>query len=115
MKRELAKVSQTTAILVEINENKVGPSVRALVEVTAEEILTEARKKSWLWILVPLHAKEKQKASGWTGINISFRNEVQVAQDVIGYNFASKTSDVNELRYWYGESDIVWSYTGLQI
>ena len=48
MKRELAKVSQTTAILVEINENKVGPRVRALVEVTAEEILTEARKKSWL-------------------------------------------------------------------
>lgn len=84
MKRELAKVSQTTAILVEINENNVGPRVRALVEVTAEEILTEARKKSWLWILVPLHAKEKQKASGWTGINISFRNEVQVAQDVIG-------------------------------
>ena len=28
--------------------------------------------------------KKKKKASGWTGINISFRNEVQVAQDVIG-------------------------------
>ena len=41
MKRELAKVSQTTAILVEINENNV-------VEVTAEEILAEARKRSWL-------------------------------------------------------------------
>lgn len=77
MKRELAKVSQTTAILVEINENNV-------VEVTAEEILAEARKRSWLWILVPLYVKEKQKDSGWTGINISFRNEVQVAQDVIG-------------------------------
>ena len=41
MKRKLAKVSQTTAILVEINENSV-------VEVTAEEILAEARKRSWL-------------------------------------------------------------------
>ena len=28
--------------------------------------------------------KKKKEASGWTGINISFRNEVQVAQDVIG-------------------------------
>lgn len=84
MKQELAKVSQTTAILVEINENNVGPRARAFVEVIAVEILAEARKKSWLWILVPLYAKEKQKDSGWTGINISFRNEVQVAQDVIG-------------------------------
>ena len=32
-----------------------------------------------------LHAKEKQKASGWTGFNISVRNKVQVSQDVIGY------------------------------
>ena len=48
MKRELAKVSQTTAILVEINENNVGPRARAFVEVTAVEILAEARKKSWL-------------------------------------------------------------------
>ena len=28
--------------------------------------------------------KKKKEASGWTGIKISFRNEVQVAQDVIG-------------------------------
>ena len=32
-----------------------------------------------------LHAKEKPKASGWTGFNISVRNEVQVSPDVIGY------------------------------
>ena len=32
-----------------------------------------------------LHAKEKQKASGWTGFNISVRNEVQISQDIIGY------------------------------
>ena len=47
--------------------------------------MTEARKKNLLWILVRLHAKEKQKASGWTGFNISVRNKVQVSQDVIGY------------------------------
>ena len=32
-----------------------------------------------------IYSKEKQKASGWTGFNISVRNEVQVSQDVIGY------------------------------
>ena len=62
-----------------------GPRARAFVEVTAEEILAVARKKNLLWILERLHAKEKQKASGWTGFNISVRNEVQVSQDVIGY------------------------------
>ena len=62
-----------------------SPRVRAFIEVTPEEILVEARKKNLLWISVRLHAKEKQKASGWTGFNISVRNEVQVSQDIIGY------------------------------
>lgn len=65
--------------------DRCSPRARALVEVTAEEILEEARKKNLLRILVRLHAKEKQKNSGWTGLNISVRNEVQVSQDVIGY------------------------------
>ena len=65
--------------------DRCGPQARAFVEVTAEEILAEARKKNLLWILVRLHAKEKQKASGWTGLNISVRSEVQVSQDIIGY------------------------------
>ena len=58
---------------------------RTFVEVKAEEILAEARKKNLPWILVRLHAKEKQKGSGWTGFNISVRNKVQVSQNVIGY------------------------------
>ena len=37
-------------------------------------------------ILVRLHAKEKQKASGWTGFNISVCNEFQVLHYVIGYS-----------------------------
>ena len=64
---------------------RCGPRARTFVEVTAEEIFAEARKKNLFWILLRLHAKEKQKASGWTGFNISVRNKVQVSQDVIGY------------------------------
>ena len=45
---------------------RCDPRVRAFVEVEAKEIWAESRKKNVLWILVLLHAKEKQKASGWT-------------------------------------------------
>ena len=45
-------------------------------------------------ILVRLHAKEKQKASGWTGFNISVCNEFQVLHYVIGYS-----------RWWCGRSE----------
>ena len=65
--------------------DRCSPRARTFVEVTAEEIVAEARKKNLLWILARLHAKEKQKASGRTGFNISVRNKVQVSQDVIGY------------------------------
>ena len=65
--------------------DRCGPRARAFVEVTPKEILAEARKKNLLWILVRLHAEEKQKPSGWTGFNISVRNEVPVSQDIIGY------------------------------
>ena len=65
--------------------DRCSPRARTFVEVTAEEILAETRKKNLLWILVRLHAKEKRKASGRTGFNISVRNKVQVSQDVITY------------------------------
>ena len=65
--------------------DRCSPRARTFVEVTAEEFSAEARKMNLLWILVQLHAKEKQKASSWTGFNISVRNKVQVSQDVIGY------------------------------
>ena len=53
--------------------DRCGPRTRTFVEVTAEEILVEARNKNLLWNLVQLHAEVKQEASGWTGFNISVR------------------------------------------
>ena len=32
-----------------------------------------------------LHADTRQKVSGWTGFNISVRNNVEVRQDSVGY------------------------------
>ena len=38
-----------------------------------------------LWILVRLHAAEKQNVCGWTGFNILVRDEIEVRKDNIGY------------------------------
>lgn len=82
--------------------DRCGPRVRVLVEAIDEEILVEAKKKNLLWILVRLHAKEKQNAAGWTGFNISVRNEIQVSQDVIGYlpTIDTRTTDMADMRFW---------------
>ena len=66
--------------------DRCGPRTRTFVEVTAEVILAEARKKSLVRIIaVRPHAEEKQEARCWTGFNIYVRSKVQVPQDVIGY------------------------------
>ena len=57
--------------------DRCGPRARTFVWLTAKEILEEAKRKIFLWFLVRLHAKEKRKASDWTGFNISVRNKVQ--------------------------------------
>ena len=62
-----------------------GPAQRRYVDVSCEEALENAWRKNLLWILVRLHADTKQKVSGWTGFNISVRNEVDVCQDNVGY------------------------------
>ena len=41
--------------------------------------------RSYLWVLVQLHADAKQKVSGWTGFNISVRNKVEFRQDSVMY------------------------------
>jgi len=62
-----------------------GPKPRTYVEVTCQEVLENARRKTLLWILVRLHAQVSQKVSGWTGYNILVRNEIDVRQDNIRY------------------------------
>jgi hypothetical protein len=65
--------------------DRCGPRARNFVEVISAEMLANARQKNLLWILVRFHAQERQKTSGWTGFNISVRNQVQVSKDNIGY------------------------------
>ena len=64
---------------------RCGPCSRRFVEVTCQEALENARRKNLLWVIVRLHADARQKVSGWTGFNISVRNEVKVRQDSVGY------------------------------
>ncbi|KAI8496433.1 hypothetical protein Bbelb_257320 [Branchiostoma belcheri] len=47
---------------------RCGPPCRKYVEVTSWQ--EEAWRKNLLWILVRMHAREKQTIPGWTGFNI---------------------------------------------
>ena len=38
-----------------------------------------------MWIIVPLHAAEKQNVCGLTGLNMLVRDEIEVKKDNIGY------------------------------
>ncbi|CAH1248853.1 Hypp8457 [Branchiostoma lanceolatum] len=62
-----------------------GPKTRGYVDVTCQVALENARRRDLLWILVRLHGETRQKVSGWTGYNISVRNETEIIQDTIGY------------------------------
>ncbi|XP_078679472.1 uncharacterized protein LOC144915103 [Branchiostoma floridae x Branchiostoma belcheri] len=62
-----------------------GPKPRRYVHVNCQEASENARRKNLLWVLLRLHAETRQKVSGWTGYNISVRNETEVSQDSIGY------------------------------
>ena len=64
---------------------RCGPPSRAYVEVASSEIEAKTWKKNFLWILVRLHAAENQTISGWTGFNITVRNQEEVSKDNIGY------------------------------
>ena len=69
-KRSIDYLSRTEVTPYNVRERH-GPPSRAYIEVTSTVILEEARKKNLLWVLVPLHAKQKQRASGWTGLTFS--------------------------------------------
>ena len=56
--------SVSSAVLPHNTGDCCGPQARAFVEVTAEGILAEARKKNLVCILVQLHTKKKKPVAG---------------------------------------------------
>ena len=82
--RSLEVVSECELPIYNAGE-RFGPPPRSYVEVSSSEIQRNASKKNLLWILVRLHAAEKQKVCGWTGFNILVRDETDVNKDNIGY------------------------------
>ena len=61
------------------------PHSKEYVELKLNQIMERAWKYNLLWILVRIHASEKQSVPGWTGFNILVRNEHEVAKDNVGY------------------------------
>ena len=82
--RSLEVVSECDLPIYNAGE-RCGPPPRSYVEVSSTEIQRNAWKKNLLWILVRLHAAEKQNVCGWTGFNILVRDEIEVRKDNIGY------------------------------
>ena len=68
---------------------RCGPHSRGYVEVKLNQIMERAWKKNLLWILVRLHASEKQSVPSWTGFNILVRNDHEVVKDNVGYHQSS--------------------------
>ena len=64
---------------------RCGPHSRGYVEVKLNQIMERAWKKNLLWVLVRLHASEKQSVPSWTGFNILVRNDHEVVKDNVGY------------------------------
>ena len=64
---------------------RIGLPYLQYVEVSTEEVMSKAWKNNFLWMFARLHASVNQKMSGWTGFNISTRDEMTVHQDNIGY------------------------------
>lgn len=65
--------------------DRAGPLTPKYIEVKSETVLQNAWKKNLLWVLTRLHATISKSVSGWTGFNISTRNELSVSQDTVGY------------------------------
>ena len=61
------------------------PHSKEYVELKLNQIMERAWKFNLLWILVRIHASEKQSVPIWTGFNILVRDEYEVAKDNVGY------------------------------
>ena len=83
-KRRVSRLWMTNLYLYNVGE-RCGPHSRGYVEVKLNQIMERAWKKNLLWILVRLHASEKQSVPSWTGFNILVRNDHKVVKDNVGY------------------------------
>ena len=80
--RSLEVVSERDIPIYNAGE-RCGPLPRSYIAVSSTEIQRNTWKKNLLWILVHLHATEKQNVCGWTGFNILVRDEIEVKKDNI--------------------------------
>ena len=81
-KRRIESVDDETVPIYNAGK-RCGPHTRGYVEVKLNQIMECAWRKNLLWVLVRIHASQKQ--SGWTGFNILVRNNQEVAKDNVGY------------------------------
>ena len=98
-KRSISSLVRTEIPPYNAGEHR-GLRARAYVEVTHAQVTADARRKNLVWVLVRRHGQEKQKASGWTGFNISVREGVEVTQDNIGYlpTINSRATDMSTVQ-----------------
>ena len=83
-RRSIESVDDKTVPVYNVSEH-FGPHSRGYVEVKLNQIMERAWKKNLPWILVRLHAREKQSVPSWTGFNILVRNDQEVVKDNVGY------------------------------
>ena len=83
-KRSMDSVDDETLTIYNAGE-RCEPQSRRYVEVKLNQIMVRAWKKNLLWILVRVHASEKQSVPSWTGFNILVGNDHEVAKDNVGY------------------------------
>ena len=77
-RKSIESVGDATPSIYNAGE-RCGPHCRDYVEI--RQIMENSWKKKILWILERFLASEKQAVPGWTGFNISVRNEQEVAKD----------------------------------
>ena len=83
-RRSMESVDDETVPIYNAGE-RCGPHTRGYVEVKLNQIMECAWRKNLLWVLVRIHASQKQSVPSWTGFNILVRNNQEVAKDNVGY------------------------------
>ena len=65
--------------------NKVGPPNRRYIVVNYDEVLAEAKRKNFLWMLTRMHNSQCQTVSSWTGFNIQVHCTEDTKENCIEY------------------------------